>query len=236
MRGGKQYRTVQERLVDAHGESGAPTGVQSIVTNAQAIGGSALLVCATVTFQDGRIFTGLSEVPQGARSGAESTNPWEVAETSAVGRALAMAGYYGSDDGLAGAEEMREAQRRQGSSERRDEQQLRAASIRESPPPRQLRPVPTGAGPQPIGTAQRLTKDAQREATAAHQATKKSAAATFYDELAAIANAHDLADWVAPLNVDADDEVIVAHGRVLKARLQEAGLVDDRGRAVGTVA
>jgi len=39
-------------------------------------------------------------------------SPIETAETSAVGRALAMAGWFGSGDGIAGAEEVRVAEGR----------------------------------------------------------------------------------------------------------------------------
>ena len=115
MRGGKMYATVQERLKAAHGDA-LPVGIKSIVTepiSVPTLHGATLLIKATVTFEDGSHYTGLSEVPFDATSGAEKTNPVEVAETSAAGRALAFAGYYGSETGLAGAEEMREAQRRE---------------------------------------------------------------------------------------------------------------------------
>ncbi len=116
MKGGKSYATVQERLTAAHGETARPEGITSIVTVLQSLpssSGPVVFAIATITFTDGRIFTGISEAQFDATSGADKTNPIEVADTSAVGRALAMAGYYGSDEGLAGAEEVRDAQRRQ---------------------------------------------------------------------------------------------------------------------------
>lgn len=113
MRGNKLYSTVQERLEVAHGETAQPVGIQSIVTDALALTATVVVLRATVTFTDGRAFTGISEAQFDATSGADKTNPIEVAETSAVGRALAFAGYYGSADGIAGAEEVRQAQRRQ---------------------------------------------------------------------------------------------------------------------------
>lgn len=122
MKGGKQYATVQERLQAAHGEAIRPVEIEQITTSAEMVGPAAIVV-AHVTFKDGRHFSGISQVQFDATSGAEKTNPVEVAETSAVGRALAMAGYFGSDDGIAGAEEMRAAESR-----------LRQASIRESLP------------------------------------------------------------------------------------------------------
>lgn len=116
MKGGKLYATVIERLRSAHGDGAQPVGIAAIETqpiSLPTVHGALIVVKATVTFKDGSVFTGLAEVPLDATSGAEKTNPVEVGETSAVGRALANAGYFGSDEGLAGAEEMREAQRRQ---------------------------------------------------------------------------------------------------------------------------
>ena len=86
-------------------------GSQPIHTDPLAVG-ETVLVRATITFADGRTFTGLAEV-QAASSGAQATNPVECAETSSVGRALAMSGWFGSGDGIAGADEVRAATRRQ---------------------------------------------------------------------------------------------------------------------------
>lgn len=113
---GKTYYTVAERLRLANGpatgdDNGPPTGIQSIVTNVTETGG--LVVChAHVTFQDGRNFTGMALVNMDARSPAERSAPLETCETSAVGRALAFAGWFGSPDGIAGAEELHLAQQR----------------------------------------------------------------------------------------------------------------------------
>lgn len=112
MRGGKEYRTVVERLKVAHGEDALPVGIREIRTSIQSAGaGAHVVVLAVVVFGDGREFTGMSLARFDATTGADATSPIECAETSAVGRALAFAGYYGSDDGLAGAEELRDAQR-----------------------------------------------------------------------------------------------------------------------------
>jgi hypothetical protein len=109
---GVSYLTVAERLKAAHGTEPAPTGIQSIATECQ-VHGAALVVKATVTFASGAVFTGHSLVDFQATQPAERDAPLEVAETSAVGRALAMAGYPGSANGLAGAEEMRRVGQRQ---------------------------------------------------------------------------------------------------------------------------
>lgn len=108
--GKKLYATVQERLTAAHGDAILPEGIASIISDVRPAG-EAVVVISTVTFTDGRAFTGISQARFDATSGADATNPLECAETSAVGRALAMAGYFGTDDGLAGAEEVRAAQR-----------------------------------------------------------------------------------------------------------------------------
>lgn len=150
-KGGKSYRTVWERLNAAHGDGDAPTGITQIET--EIVSTTPLLVVkATVWFSSGQRFTGLSEAKLDAPANtADGTNPIECAETSAVGRALAFAGYYGSDDGIAGAEEVQRAQTlRQQAAPRpaqapgpsrppqrniADERELGAASIRQSPEP-----------------------------------------------------------------------------------------------------
>lgn len=108
---GRSYLTVAERLKTAHGEGDPPVGIQSIDTRTAQIG-SLVVVHATVTFADGRHFDGTSLVNMNATGPAERDAPLETCETSAVGRALAMAGYPGSDAGLAGAEELHLAQKR----------------------------------------------------------------------------------------------------------------------------
>jgi len=111
---GKTYWTVAERLTLAHGDDLKPAGIKSIVTNLDSAG-NLIVVMATVTFADGRIFTGMSMVNADSRSPAERSAPLETCETSAVGRALAMAGYFGSPEGIAGAEELHLAQERSAS-------------------------------------------------------------------------------------------------------------------------
>ncbi|HXI16475.1 MAG TPA: hypothetical protein VNM48_08890 [Chloroflexota bacterium] len=149
MKGGRLYATVQERLTAAHGETARPEGIASIVTALQSLpssSGPVVFAVATVTFTDGRVFTGISEAQFDATSGADKTNPIEVADTSAVGRALSMAGYYGSDEGLAGAEEVRDAQRRQNQPPRITPQQS-------PPPPPQGGGLGLAAIPQPTDDA-----------------------------------------------------------------------------------
>ena len=102
---GRPYATVAHRAAQAHGEHIRPSGIASTVTRYTSLGDYHIVV-VTVQFTDGRTFEGSSEVTRGSGGGAQATSPVETAETSAYGRALAMAGYYGSGDGLAGYEEV----------------------------------------------------------------------------------------------------------------------------------
>lgn len=92
---GKEYITVAERLVMA-GE--ALKSVYTEVLQHHPI----VVVKAIVETQKGS-FTGISSANPAKL--IEKTNPYEVAETSAVGRALGFAG-YGIDTGIASADEM----------------------------------------------------------------------------------------------------------------------------------
>jgi hypothetical protein len=110
---GKSYYTVAERLKLAYGEAfAAPTKVQRIDTELLGVGNVAC-VRATITFEDGRVFSGMSMLNLQATSPAERNAPLETCETSAVGRALAFAGYHGSPEGIAGYEEILLAQERE---------------------------------------------------------------------------------------------------------------------------
>jgi hypothetical protein len=115
---GKNYWTVAERLKLAMGDAEPPVGIQSITTAVEAVGN--LAVCrAVVVFKDGRSYSGHSMLNTSATSPAERDAPLETAETSALGRALAFAGYFGSPEGIAGAEEIHLAQQRAAAREQR---------------------------------------------------------------------------------------------------------------------
>ena len=93
---GKNYVPVSERIKEA---SESLTGVQTEVLQHEPV----VVVKATVDIKGKGTFTGISSAnPQKL---IEKTNPYEVAETSAVGRALGFAG-YGIDEGIASADEM----------------------------------------------------------------------------------------------------------------------------------
>ncbi len=102
---GSEYATVNERLRAAHGEYIRPVGIQAVTTEVIAAGGT-VHIRAVVSFVDGRNFSGIAEVTTGTGRGPQSKAPMETAETSAVGRALAFSGYFGSGEGLASQEEL----------------------------------------------------------------------------------------------------------------------------------
>jgi len=96
---GKEYVTVAERVAAAHAAD-----LISIVTEIVAMEDKQYIVKATVTRTDGRIFTGHAEEIRGSQ-GIAGQSPLEVAETSAVGRALGLAG-FGTTEGIASADEV----------------------------------------------------------------------------------------------------------------------------------
>ncbi len=92
---GKQYVTVAERLTEARDV------IKSINTEVIQNGGAVVIKATVVT--DKGTFTGISSA--NSNKPIEKQSPYEVAETSAVGRALGFAG-YGAVDSIASADEM----------------------------------------------------------------------------------------------------------------------------------
>lgn len=99
---GKEYVPVVERVKEAHLQD---PGV-SITTEAT-VGDTRVIVKATVTLK-GKMFTGYSQAEWG--KGIMGGVALEVAETSAVGRALGFAN-IGLIDGIASADEMRKVKK-----------------------------------------------------------------------------------------------------------------------------
>jgi hypothetical protein len=95
---GKDYMTVARRVEIAR-DARTLDGIDTEV-----ISHSPVVVKARVTI-DGKVFTGISSVSLDSVKQIEKQNPYEVAETSAVGRALGFAG-YGIIEGIASADEM----------------------------------------------------------------------------------------------------------------------------------
>src|SRR6266446_412610 len=83
---GKDYMTVARRVELAH-DAKALESVETDVLNHDPV-----VVKAKVVIK-GRPFTGISSVSNNSFKVIEKQNPYEVAETSAVGRALGFAGY-----------------------------------------------------------------------------------------------------------------------------------------------
>ena len=94
---GKEYITVAERVKAVHED----LDILSITTEVLPNGGS-VVIKATVITPKGT-FTGISAANPNKL--IEKQSPYEVAETSAVGRALGFAG-YGIIEGIATADEM----------------------------------------------------------------------------------------------------------------------------------
>jgi hypothetical protein len=94
---GKEYVTVAERLEKA--------GKDLIEVNTEVLFTDPVVIKATIKTNKGT-FTGISAANDS--KSIEKESPYEVAETSAVGRALAFAGYE-TTNGIASAEEMYKA-------------------------------------------------------------------------------------------------------------------------------
>lgn len=98
---GKEYMTVARRIELAHEEK----ALESIET--EILSHQPIVIRAKVTIR-GKVYTGISAVnPENARL-IEKENPYEVAETSAVGRALGFAG-FGLIESVASADEVTRA-------------------------------------------------------------------------------------------------------------------------------
>ena len=93
---GKDYMTVAKRLELAHKD-----GLDSIST--EVLQHSPVVVVKAIVTVKGKTFTGISSA--NPAKAIEKSNPYEVAETSAVGRALGMAN-YGLIESVASADEM----------------------------------------------------------------------------------------------------------------------------------
>ena len=98
---GKEYVTVAKRVELAHGED----ALESVET--EVLSHNPVVIKAKVVIK-GKIFTGISSVNLDSPRQIEKQNPYEVAETSAVGRAMGFAG-YGLIESIASADEMTRA-------------------------------------------------------------------------------------------------------------------------------
>ena len=96
---GKEYVPVSERVLAAH------EAEDKISITTEVLFQEPVVIKATVVTKKGT-FTGISAA--NPAKAIEKQSPYEVAETSAVGRCLGFAG-YGIVDGIATADEMRKA-------------------------------------------------------------------------------------------------------------------------------
>jgi hypothetical protein len=118
---GKEYMTVAKRVEMAHEDS----ALESIET--EVISHNPVVIRARIIVK-GKTFTGISSVSLDSSKLIEKQNPYEVAETSAVGRALGFAG-FGLVESIASADEVLTAQQKslqqvQGKSIRQHQDQL----------------------------------------------------------------------------------------------------------------
>lgn len=97
---GNDYFTVAERVKEAH-----TSNEESLQITTEVLYQTPVVIKATVVTNKGT-FTGISAA--NPNKAIEKMSPYEVAETSAVGRALGFAG-YGMVDSIASADEMRKA-------------------------------------------------------------------------------------------------------------------------------
>ena len=98
---GKQYMTVAGRVDMAHSKNATGFDLNTEVLSHDPV----VVVKATVKIGD-RTYTGISSA--NPAKAIEKSNPYEVAETSAVGRALGFAG-YGRIESIATADDMARA-------------------------------------------------------------------------------------------------------------------------------
>jgi hypothetical protein len=105
---GKKYTMVAGRVLEAH-QADKPL---SISTELISQPDEELVAFKATVELDGQVYTGHA-VSNKSSSGIEGQSPYEVAETSAVGRALGFAG-FGLQSGIASAEEVRKAEGTEG--------------------------------------------------------------------------------------------------------------------------
>ena len=139
---GKQYFTVAERLADFHAvRNGQMVQITTTIIEDTA---EQVIVKAEVRCSAGT-FTGHARSDKNAGS-VEGQAPIEVAETSAVGRALAFAGYKASE-GIASADEMQATYTQPPSPPARKPPARRpAAGVKESQRPPKAPPPPKDDG------------------------------------------------------------------------------------------
>jgi hypothetical protein len=99
---GRDYMTVAKRVELAH----ADNALENIET--EVVSHDPVVIRARVSIK-GKSFTGISSISLDSAKQIERQNPYEVAETSAVGRALGFAG-YGVIEGIPSADEMFKSQ------------------------------------------------------------------------------------------------------------------------------
>jgi len=99
---GNDYLTVAGRIELAHQD------LEELSITTEVLSSTPVVIKATVVTKKGT-FTGISSVATNTVSNIEKFNPYEVSETSAIGRALGFAG-YGIVEGMATADEVHKSE------------------------------------------------------------------------------------------------------------------------------
>lgn len=106
---GKSYMPVNERVRMAHNSGQLKSITTEIIQHNPVVIKATILLQFPMTLKEPsfeQTFTGISAANPG--KAIEKQSPYEVAETSAVGRALGFAG-FGIEEGIASADEMKKA-------------------------------------------------------------------------------------------------------------------------------
>lgn len=92
---GKEYITVAERVAEAHKDKNLVSIETEVLSHSPRVVVKAKVVLRKEGGGREHVFTGISAANE--TKAIEKVSPYEVAETSAVGRALAFAGYAGTE-------------------------------------------------------------------------------------------------------------------------------------------
>jgi len=103
------YIKINERIAAAKSDIRSVQTTDPVLFDGSTVFG---YIRATITLKDDRVATAIASFRLDATTGAQKTHPFEDAESSAIGRALAFLGYH-VDKAIASREEVEEAAKRE---------------------------------------------------------------------------------------------------------------------------